>query len=249
MRNTPFDCFTSHEEKVAFFTSDLCFTSEALKARSFSLWFYIIQLDIFKIDEVVKSYVSRFPELVQASDVLGRIAIKVATRACVKAMESTFLWFGRYRLLEARPEHISATCYVYKASDDDNHGQRVALKLMKSGLHFLREYHARNNAGLSEDFVVSVISSYPNEKYIEENYHDASKFPDIADFENWGQFGNLTLTKEQAEASYCFVMPLANRNMFVSLKQDRFAGEKWDEIRLVLTQLVKCVEHLHLKGI
>ena len=44
-------------------------------------------------------------------------------------------------------------------------------------------------------------------------------------------------------------MPQADRNMFVALKQERFAGSNMDEVRHIFTQLVKCVEHLHSKGI
>jgi serine/threonine protein kinase len=188
---------------------------------------------------------------VYAVDSAGRSAIKFAIPKNQIAMESTFLWFTKYRLLEARPEHISATCYVYKATDGNSEDSpRVALKLMKSGAQFLREHRARMTE-FSEDYVVSVTSVYnpyfPDENQIRRYQEEESNFPDVVDFEKWGQSGKQ-LSKEQAEKCYCLVMPLANRNMFVSLKQDRFAGEKLDEIRLVLTQLLKAVEHMHSKG-
>jgi len=59
-------------------------------------------------------------------------------------LQSASLWHGRYRLLETRPEHISATCFVYKAVDEktiDSETQqpmKVALKLMKKKSEFLR---------------------------------------------------------------------------------------------------------------
>ena len=33
-------------------------------------------------------------------------------------MQSVLLWHGRYRITEPRPEHISATCFIFKAVDE-----------------------------------------------------------------------------------------------------------------------------------
>ena len=43
-------------------------------------------------------------------------------------------------------------------------------------------------------------------------------------------------------------MPLADRNMFVALKQERFAGSNFAEVRHIFSQLVDCVDHMHRKG-
>eukprot|EP01037_Dinobryon_pediforme_P047065 gene47065-60862_t len=48
---------------------------------------------------------------------------------------------------------------------------------------------------------------------------------------------------------FMIVMPLADRNMFVSLKQERYAGRNMEEVRHVFAQLVRCVEHLHINGL
>ena len=36
-------------------------------------------------------------------------------------------------------------------------------------------------------------------------------------------------------------MPLADRNLFVALKQERFAGKLMDEVSHTFVQLVRCV--------
>ena len=52
-------------------------------------------------------------------------------------IQSVLLWHGQYRITELQPEHISATCYVFKAVDEhrieSETGQpiKVALKLMR----------------------------------------------------------------------------------------------------------------------
>jgi hypothetical protein len=52
-------------------------------------------------------------------------------------------------------------------------------------------------------------------------------------------------TKEQADRLYCIVLPFVDRNLFASLKQQRFG----DEEKFLFIQLVMCVQHLHSKGI
>jgi hypothetical protein len=43
-------------------------------------------------------------------------------------------------------------------------------------------------------------------------------------------------------------MPLADRNLFVAFKQERFAGKDLNEVRHVFRQLVCAVKHLHDAG-
>jgi hypothetical protein len=53
------------------------------------------------------------------------------------------------------------------------------------------------------------------------------------------------LTKAVAVRMFMIVMPPAHRNLYVSLKQVRYAGRNMDEVRHVFAQLVRCVQHLH----
>jgi serine/threonine protein kinase len=46
---------------------------------------------------------------------------------------------------------------------------------------------------------------------------------------------------------YCVVMALAERNLYVALKQD-VVGQNMDTVRYVFTQLVRDVDHMHSKG-
>jgi serine/threonine protein kinase len=57
------------------------------------------------------------------------------------------------------------------------------------------------------------------------------------------------LTKSNAERLYLLVMPLADRNLFVALKQERWAGRDMEEVRYVYKQLLRAVEHMHEKGV
>ena len=57
------------------------------------------------------------------------------------------------------------------------------------------------------------------------------------------------LTKNNAEKFYLLVMPLADRNLFMALKQERWAGKNMEEVRHVFVQLVHCIEHMHEKGV
>ena len=64
-----------------------------------------------------------------------------------------------------------------------------------------------------------------------------------------GTDGTGQMTKAQAEKMFTLVMPLADRNLFVALKQERWAGKNMEEVRHVFVQLVHCVEHMHEKGV
>ena len=150
-------------------------------------------------------------------------------------------------MVETRPDHISATCYVFKAVDeqslDDETQQpiKVALKLMRVKAQFQRELSARDK-GFNHEFVMNVLQTHPGV--------DAAtmiSWPDeVMDVEAdaTGQ-----LTKTNAEKLYLLVMPLADRNLFVALKQERWAGKNMEEVRHVFVQMVHCVEHMHGKGV
>ena len=61
---------------------------------------------------------SAFPALALALDASGRKAVDVASRPMKGIVQSVLLWHGRYRITDLRPEHASATCFVYKAVDE-----------------------------------------------------------------------------------------------------------------------------------
>jgi serine/threonine protein kinase len=206
----------------------------------FALWFLIIEQDIDGVESKAVRYATRHPELLSAQDRDGQRASELAVRKTREALMEIFLWFGRYRLLENRPEHQSATCYVYKAMDemssnDSSESKIVALKLMKKRDQFIREIRTRDT-GFDQEYVVHIIRTHPSV----EDANDQVLVVDEA-IEVKG-----LMTKQQAESLYCIVLPFADRNLFASLKQERFGEE---EKKSIFIQLVKCVEHLHSKGI
>ena len=162
-------------------------------------------------------------------------------------MQSLILWHGRYRITEQRPEHTSATCYVFKGVDDlaidteTGEPTRVALKLMRVKAQFERELTARAKDFLSEH-VINVLQTFPSPSSI-------LTMPDeVVDVELDVDSG-LQLKKDDAEKLFLLVMPLADRNLFVALKQERWAGKNIEVVQSVFKQLVHCVEHMHEKGV
>ena len=125
-------------------------------------------------------------------------------------------------MVESRPDHISATCYVFKGVDeqtlDVETGQpiKVALKLMRLKEQFQREVSTRDK-GFNQEHVMHILQTHPEVGSLTMN-----SWPDeVVDVEAdaTGQ-----LTKTDAEKLYLLVMPLADRNLFVALKQERWAG-------------------------
>ena len=340
------------------------------------------------------------------------MAIDIASKPMKSILQSVRLWHGRYRITESRPEHTSATCYVFKGVDDlaidteTGEPTRVALKLMRVKAQFERELTARSkefdnhmvmnvlqqkrpiplpSQGNRGVYLFSELGVYSKSTYryiesvqietiyrlrsedptklvpryrcskhkhelsrnlasrLESSYCDICRgyrpaytcarcsfdvckdcfnkdrehqtlrestlwlftmqegkdqpekelarskeptvrvsdaiFPiikvedgedrtvivtdvqtavsldigqdnddpdEVDDFETdaAGQ-----LTKDKAEKLYLLVMPLADRNLYVALKQERWAGKNIEEVRHVFVQLVHCVEHMHGKGV
>ena len=225
-----------------------------LEAHHYALWFVVVSEDgtsdvgLFdKLTTNVKTLVSSHPTLATSKDVDGRAAVDVASKAMKSIIQSVLLWYGRYRITDSRPEHMSATCFVFKAVDEHTIDKetsqpiKVALKLMRLKDQFQREISTRDKE-FHQEHVMHILQTYPEV--------DSSTFdgrPDeVMDVEAdaTGQ-----LTKTNAEKLYLLVMPLADRNLFVALKQERWAGKNMEEVRHVFVQLVHCVEHMHEKGV
>ena len=414
-----FDRFSAHDKLKMLTMVQL--NPSLLGAYNYSLLFVIVQEDgttdagLFnKLLAMVEALVSNHPTLAAARDAGGRAAVDVATKPMKSILQSVLLWHGHYRITEPRPEHISATCFVFKAADehtiDTETGQpmKVALKLMRLKDQFQREistrdkefnnqlvmnvlqqvrpnslHKATSQVSMGGIYHSSLVGVYTKSSYrcvenalVETVYCLRSEDPtklkprarcsqhehDIYKYENWrrchvcssrssdytcrlcnfnicetcfnkdddhqefpaecttwiftmqdgkdqpetelsrsdvptilvsdavfstikvneGENGTVIvadvqsvvtvspdvtqdnepdevidveadatgqLTKTDAEKFYLLVMLLADRNLFVALKQERWAGKNMEEVRHIFVQLVHCVEHMHEKGV
>ena len=250
---TCFDLLKSAKDKLAILSKTELNLS-LLEAHSYALWFVVVQedgtsdVDLFaNLLAMVEALVSSHPTLAAAKDANNRAAVDVASKPMKLIMQSVLLWHGRYRITEPRPEHISATCFVFKAVDEHtidketSQPMKVALKLMRLKDQFQREISTRDKE-FHQEHVMHILQTYPE---IGSSTFDS--WPDeVVDVETdaTGQ-----LTKTNAEKLFLLVMPLADRNLFVALKQERWAGKNMEEVRHVFVQLVHCVEHMHEKGV
>ena len=225
-----------------------------LEAYNYALWFVIVQedgtsdVDLFaKLSAKVITQVSNHPTLSTAKDADGRAAVDVASKPMKLIIQSVLLWHGRYRITESRPDHISATCFVFKAIDEHTIDKetglpiKIALKLMRLKDQFQREVSVRIKE-FNHDYVMKILQTHPK---VGSRTFDSwpNEVMDV-EADATGQ-----LTKTNAEKLYLLVMPLADRNLFVALKQERWAGKNMEEVRHVFVQLVHCVEHMHEKGV
>jgi hypothetical protein len=218
--------------KISVFVENK-FSHATLVAHSHLLWFHLIEIITYETtDVIIKEYVMKYPDLASSIDFKGRAAFDVAAPLNKLAIQSLFLWHGRYHMKQI-PEHQSATCYVYFGTDEGNidesgNGRRVALKLMKFKSFFIREVQIRQH-NFDEKYVINIAQTHPayepgrDDKYL----MDDDKWPEQIHVEvlHDKEGNQLPLTKANAEKLYCVVMPLADRNMYVALKQERFAGE------------------------
>ena len=202
----------------------------------------------------IANLASSYPHLIEIKDKDGRSVMEVASKPIKEVLRSLILWHGRYQLTETRPEHQSATCRVFKGVDTlvlDERGQPtpVALKLMAVKDQFNREVTARLNGQFDEEFVVNVCRSHPELITTGSTVSGMDVFPSVVEEENSQTDDQIRLTKANAERYFLVVMPLADRNLFVAMKQERWAGRNMEEVKHCFIQLVRCVDHMHTKGL
>ena len=226
-------------------------SKEELEDANNHLWFHVAKQDgDLVVSEVfntilgkVANFVAEHPDLAVAKDENGRIAIEMASQPVRSAMQSVLFWHGKYEIAERIPDYVSATCFVFKATDvqtidpDTHQPTKVALKLTKQKSSFDRENAIRRvGAGFSAEFVMPVHASYS----------PAGGQEEVSDIR---VDGNGQLNKENAEKMYMTVMPRADRNIWTSMKQENWAGRNMEAVRHVFTQLSHCVEELHRQGV
>ena len=124
-----------------------------------------------------------------------------------------------------RADHKSATCFVFAALDIHDldaasKPRPVAIKLMRIRARFQREIDARGQS-FDSTFVMPILRT-----------HEPSDGAPPSAFD-----GVDMLTKEEAESFYALVMPMADRNLFVAIKQERFAGIDMHQVKLLLSYL------------
>ena len=193
------------------------FPLETLIASYNALWFLMIDVDdVDGIGDRIMYYVCKDSRLALVKDYKNRPAMDMATPANREAINSVLLWFGRFRQTEGRPEHESVSCLVYKVVDElelDEDGKPIkrALNLMRNKNEFDREVGCRT-VGFSPEYVMSIVKTF-----------EPTGLPETVSVVL--ESGKV-LSKEQAESFYCIVLPLADRNLFVAIKQERFVNRK-----------------------
>ena len=148
-------------------------TYEAMCFHDYSLWFLMIGQEpqdspdsLVKLYEALKTKVKGWLEydtnLAYARNKHGAVAMDVASKDIKAVMREVILWHGRYRIadMNKRPEHMSATCFVFRAVDDEEMGKPIALKLMKNKAQFRRELTTRVK-GFDQQFVMGVLKTFP----------------------------------------------------------------------------------------
>lgn len=131
--------------------------------------------------------------------------------------------------MDEHAEHRSASCVVFRAVDelaqDEDGGRPVALKLMAFSSQFLLEARSRQ-LGMDEEYMVPTLETYPDINapgFDEETLVDHSLNDEV--------MKDRVLSKEAAERLFCVVMPWGDRNLYVAIKHERFAGEDMDEVK------------------
>jgi serine/threonine protein kinase/ankyrin repeat protein len=219
----------------------------ALSANNCELWFHMIQIEGGpSFSNRICNYAKNYAALVTAKDTLGRPAEEVATPANKRAINRAYLWFEKYRPLDKRPEHISKTCEVYRAVDVENldetgEPRRVAVKLMRVRSQWRREIAARQ-LNISGNDLIELSATYPEDE-------NSCDLPEEIEAEHDGHnVSSAMRSNEDVKKMYCLVMPLADRNLYVAIKQEGWAGQKYSECMHTFEAIVTAVQGVHKAG-
>lgn len=98
--------------------------------------------------------------------------------------------------------------------DGTGNARPVAIKLLRFQSQYLKEVHARLQ-NFDDHLIMPILRTHERE--------DGDACATVFD-------GSGMLTKDSAESFWAIVMPLADRNLFVAIKQERFAGVDMDQV-------------------
>lgn len=139
----------------------------------------------------------------------------------------TVTLLDRFELISPKnPEHATRTSVVIRATDTFEHDEarrNVVIKLMRNKSQYDREIRIREV--LEDRFVVDILHCSTDEHF-KDKWNDSIKW-------------NLP---KYAKYKYGLVMPAAQRNLMVVLKQERVEIE---EIRSLAVQIAQCLRHMH----
>jgi len=196
------------------------------------VWLLLVQKDsnVGLVEKVIRRYSSICFELANAVDSEGRVAVNIASQACQRIIKESTYFCQRYEIttMEA-PIHVSRTCILHLAIDHKNHGEKVALKMMKNVDQYSREVLVRRDAKLSNDFIVGIVRTFDvisNPEYLE-----AIKTLGFVDY------------------PYCIVMPAADRDLNRIITNEHIAGKDWGQVRSICIEVAKALQHLHFNGV
>jgi hypothetical protein len=193
-------------------------------------WTEAVQHERFA--EVVEDILSKFPnlslELATARDAEGRQAMHIASPRCRSIILQNLYFFRRYEITTTdNPHYESDTCIVHLAVDHDDDERHVALKFMRNRDEYKREIDIRSLSRFEDDYVIGIL-----------RVHDGE--------ESQG-FREEVRKKGFDKYPRCIVMEAGERNLFDIISKENFAGADWDEIRLMTSQIVKALDHMHSK--
>lgn len=167
-------------------------------------------------------------DLAQSVDEKGRTAVSIASPACSHAIKLATYFFKRYEILtSAHPIYTSKSCIVHLAVDHQADGKNVALKFMNEAQSFKWEVSARSAGYMDEKYVVSVL-----------NCHNGDEDPQFIQEVKRRGFGKFR---------FCIVMIFADKDLQNIISNERIAGREWDVIRVMFTEVILALQHVHSK--
>jgi hypothetical protein len=228
-------------------------------------WARLVQIQMYAdvVRAVLNEYGHAAKELAEATDDQGRTALSIASPGIAKLLRLRTFFYSRYEILTlGAPLYASKTCIVHRAIDhiarsdtdtstskvaDDFETPRstsrsltdnsnvaryvpsnmVALKFFASRDSFLLEQSCRQQGRFSGEYVVGIL--------------------DALDAETDDVFGSEVARYGLQAYPQCIVLSCGERNLTAIIRSELLL-EDMQQVRLIVIQLLRAVQHLHCKG-
>jgi hypothetical protein len=187
------------------------------------------------IDEAYEESSLFCKSLCEVTDIEGTSALDGANYITKKILRQSYYFIKRYEIRDlSRPHHQSQTCIIHEAIDhSDDKRAVVALKFMKNKDSYNNEVLIRSKGGFDSDCVINIITQYDS------------------DCDDW--FKRRIEREGFSSHPYLIVMPFGGRNMSEVVSSGELinqseAGSNTSVIRTVITDVARCLQHIHSKG-
>lgn len=204
------------------------------------------------VEKVLTVHGDKVSILVYSVDKIGRIIMDIATPRMKKILSTKVLLYKRYELNDGPPVYRSAKNIVAFAKDHGMEGLPVvAIKFLRDRKAFLNEVESREASGFDRRYVLPIFTHYDGNVHTETE----RSFRKDAIMKGFNDYPHC-IVMEAADTSLQLILDgQSPRKSLIHLVKDCDDDDDDDDaiedesgVKHTLSNVIKCLEHIHSKG-